>query len=169
MTRISSWPRSVHSLSILWVLGFPGGSEVKASAWNAGDPGLIPGLGRSPGEGNGSPLQYSWKSHGWRSLVGYSPWGGKESDTAEQLHFDFRGNIFWRNDSRVSWWGLFFFKTFANQQTPLIPAISKRKTTFYSATENTRVLETTGEKSKATTVVSKASFVMFPQITLSGS
>ena len=39
-------------------LGFPGGSKVKASAWNAGDPGSIPGLGRSPGEGNGSPLQY---------------------------------------------------------------------------------------------------------------
>ena len=39
--------------------GFPGGSEVKASAWNAGDPGLIPGSGRSPGEGNGNPLQYS--------------------------------------------------------------------------------------------------------------
>ena len=40
-------------------VGFPGGSEVKASASNAGDPGLIPGLGRSPGEGNGNPLQYS--------------------------------------------------------------------------------------------------------------
>ena len=39
--------------------GFPGGSEVKASACNAGDLGLIPGLGRSPGEGNGTPLQYS--------------------------------------------------------------------------------------------------------------
>ena len=38
--------------------GFPGGSEVKASAWNAGDPGLIPGSGRSPGEGNGNPLQW---------------------------------------------------------------------------------------------------------------
>ena len=37
----------------------PGGSEVKAAACNAGDPGLIPGLGRSPGEGNGNPLQYS--------------------------------------------------------------------------------------------------------------
>ena len=35
------------------------GSEVKASACNAGDPGSIPGMGRSPGEGNGSPLQYS--------------------------------------------------------------------------------------------------------------
>ena len=39
--------------------GFPGGSEVKASASNAGDPGSIAGSGRSPGEGNGNPLQYS--------------------------------------------------------------------------------------------------------------
>ena len=41
------------------IWGFPGGSEVKASAWNEGDPGLIPGSERSPGEGNGNPLQYS--------------------------------------------------------------------------------------------------------------
>ena len=40
-------------------IGFPGGSEVKASACNVGDLGSIPGLGRSPGEGNGNPLQYS--------------------------------------------------------------------------------------------------------------
>ena len=39
--------------------GFPAGSEVKASACKAGDPGSIPGSGRSPGEGNGNPLQYS--------------------------------------------------------------------------------------------------------------
>ena len=38
---------------------FPGGSDGKASAYNVGDLGLIPGLGRSPGEGNGNPLQYS--------------------------------------------------------------------------------------------------------------
>ena len=38
---------------------FPGGSDSKASAYNAGDPGLIPGSGRSPGEGNDNPLQYS--------------------------------------------------------------------------------------------------------------
>ena len=38
---------------------FPGGSDSKASAYNAGDPASIPGSGRSPGEGNGSPLQYS--------------------------------------------------------------------------------------------------------------
>ena len=40
-------------------MGFPGGSEVKASASNMGDLGSIPGLGRFPGEGNGNPLQYS--------------------------------------------------------------------------------------------------------------
>ena len=40
-------------------LGFPGGSDGKASACNAGDPGSIPGSGRSPGEGNGNPLQHS--------------------------------------------------------------------------------------------------------------
>ena len=38
---------------------FPGGSDGKGSAYNAGDPGSIPGSGRSPGEGNGNPLQYS--------------------------------------------------------------------------------------------------------------
>ena len=38
---------------------FPGGSDGKMSAYNAGNPGSIPGLGRSPGEGNGNPLQYS--------------------------------------------------------------------------------------------------------------
>ena len=40
-------------------MGLPGGSDGKESACSAGDPGLIPGLGRFPGEGNGSPLQYS--------------------------------------------------------------------------------------------------------------
>ena len=40
-------------------VGFPGGSDSKASACNTRDPGLIPGLGRSPGEGTGNPLQHS--------------------------------------------------------------------------------------------------------------
>ena len=64
-------------------------SDGKVSVYNAGSPGSIPGLGRSPGEGNGNPLQYYCleKSHGQRSLVGYSPWGRKESDTTEPLHF----------------------------------------------------------------------------------
>ena len=53
------------------------GSAVKYLTVNEGDPGLIPGSGRSPRGGNGNPLQYSGKSHGQRSLVGYSPWGLK--------------------------------------------------------------------------------------------
>ena len=47
-------------LKVAW--GFPGSSAGKKSACNAGDPGLIPGSGRSPGEGIGYPLQYSWAS-----------------------------------------------------------------------------------------------------------
>ena len=47
---------SYHSMLIQ---GFPGGSDGKASACSVGDPGSIPGLGRSPGEQNGNPLQYS--------------------------------------------------------------------------------------------------------------
>ena len=43
---------------------FPGDSDGKASAYNAGDPGSIPGLGRSPGGGNGNPLQYSCRLYG---------------------------------------------------------------------------------------------------------
>ena len=43
----------------MWWWDFPGGSNSKTSAYNVGDPGSIPGLGRSPGEGNGNPLEYS--------------------------------------------------------------------------------------------------------------
>ena len=66
---------------------FSGGSAGKESACNVGDLGSIPGLGRSPGGGNGNPLQYSCleSPHGQRSLAGYSPWGLKESDTTEWL------------------------------------------------------------------------------------
>ena len=76
-----------------YLKGFPGGSSGKESAWNAGDLGSIPGLGRSPGKGNGNPLQYSGEFHGQRSLTSYSPWGLKESDMTESQevgHFHFR-------------------------------------------------------------------------------
>ena len=49
----------LHGIGILQHRDFLGGSEGKASACDAEDPGSIPGLGRSPGEGNGNPLQYS--------------------------------------------------------------------------------------------------------------
>ena len=103
------------------VYGFPDSSVGKESTCNAGDPSLIPGWGRSAGEGIGYPLQYSWASlvaqlvknslqcrrPGFDPWVGkipwrrerlptpvfwpgefhglYSPWGGKQSDTTEQL------------------------------------------------------------------------------------
>ena len=67
-------------------MDFPGGLESKASACNRGDLGSIPGLGRSPGEGNGNPpVLLPGKFHGWRSLVGYSPWDCKESDMTERF------------------------------------------------------------------------------------
>ena len=71
------------------ILGFPVGSDGKESACNAGDPGSIPGSGRSPGRSKWQPTTVflPGESHGWRSLVGYSPWGRKESDMTELLHF----------------------------------------------------------------------------------
>ena len=64
---------------------FPGSSNGKESACNSGDLSSIPGSGRSPGEGHGTPVFLPGKFHGQRSLVGYSPKGCKESDTTEVL------------------------------------------------------------------------------------
>ena len=69
--------------------GLPCGSDGKESACDAGHLGSIPGSGRSPGEGNGNSVFLPGKSHGWRSLVGYSPWGCKDSDKTERNHFHF--------------------------------------------------------------------------------
>ena len=69
-------------------MGFPAGSDGKVSACSAGDPGSIPGSGRSPGEGNGNPFQYSFLENpmnggAWQATVhGVT----KESDTTEQLN-----------------------------------------------------------------------------------
>ena len=61
-------PQSKHRIFLIercpwYVQDFPGISASKESTCNAGNPGSIPGSGRSPGEGNGYPLQYSWTSH----------------------------------------------------------------------------------------------------------
>ena len=65
-------------------MGFPGGSVVENPSANAEDLSSTPGPGRSPGEGNGNPLQYSCLENpmdrGARQAT-YSPWGHKESDT----------------------------------------------------------------------------------------
>ena len=65
--------------TLVVIVDFPGGSESKASACNAGDLGWIPGLGRSPEGGHGKLLQYSCleNPHGQKSLEGYSPCGQK--------------------------------------------------------------------------------------------
>ena len=77
-TRLSDWTE---------LICFPCSSVGKESACSAGDLGSIPGLGRSPGEGNGNPLQYLCleKSHGQKSLVGCSLCGRKESGMTERL------------------------------------------------------------------------------------
>ena len=74
------YPTGSQELSEGGSLGLPpSGSHGKNPACNVGDLGSIPGSGRSLREGNGNPLQYSCleKSHGQRSLAGYSPWGRK--------------------------------------------------------------------------------------------
>ena len=70
-----------------YIESFPGGSDSKESACSAGDLGLIPGSGRSSGEGNGlpTPVFLPGESQGQKSLAGHSPWSHKESDTTEQL------------------------------------------------------------------------------------
>ena len=64
-------------------------SDCKVCACNAGDLGSIPGLGISSWrrKWQPTPVLLPGKFHGWRNLVGYSPWGHKESDTTEQLHW----------------------------------------------------------------------------------
>ena len=68
-------------------MGFPGGTMVKNPPANAGDVDLIPGSGRSPGVGNGNPLQYFCLENSMKSSLGeYGPWDHKELDTTERTH-----------------------------------------------------------------------------------
>ena len=75
--------------SSLVVEGSRGGSDGKVSAHNVGDLGSIPVLGRSPGEGNGNPLQHSCLKNSMDWRAGYSPWGHKEPDMTEWRHSPF--------------------------------------------------------------------------------
>ena len=68
-------------------LGFPGGSDGKESTCNAGELGLIPGVRKTlwRKEWQPTPVFLPGEFHGQRSLAGYMPWGGKESDITEPL------------------------------------------------------------------------------------
>ena len=87
----SGWPGSVARGLLLQsrgAAGFPGCSDGKKSICNAGDAALIPGLGRSPGEGDGNPQQYSCLENSMDRQAWWttcSPWGHKESDMTERL------------------------------------------------------------------------------------
>ena len=99
LLRARSKPR-IFWLQSFWsfyytLLGFPGGSEVKASACNSGDLGSIPGLGRSPGEGNGNPLQCSsWRIPWTQKPSGLQSMGSQKSwtwvGTKQQQYFPLR-------------------------------------------------------------------------------
>ena len=82
------WTKQCYLVSCI-KLGFPGGSDSKESAWNAGYLVLIPGLRRSPGGRHDNPLPYFCleNPHGQRILASYSPWGHKELDMTEQLNW----------------------------------------------------------------------------------
>ena len=72
--------RTIFGATLGYYSRFPGSSDGKEIACKAGDPGSIPGSGRSPAEGKWQPTPVSLpgKSHGQRRMLGYSPWGGKE-------------------------------------------------------------------------------------------
>ena len=84
------------------LLCFPDGSADKESACNVGDLGWIPGLGRSPGEWKGYPLQYSGLEN---SMDCNSPWGCKELDTMERLSLPWVSLGIWLCDQHFTWSG----------------------------------------------------------------
>ena len=97
MSEVGLIKFSKQVFGLKWFWDFPGGPVVENSPFNAEDMGLIPDWGTTIPH---APRQLSLRttllspyatgeSHEQRSLVGYSPWGRKESDTTQRLHFDF--------------------------------------------------------------------------------
>ena len=84
-SRTETWDTVQRQAEAYETLGFPGGSDSKKSACNAGDLGSIPGMGKSPRGEHGNALQCSYleNPHGQKSLAGYSPWSRKKLDTTE--------------------------------------------------------------------------------------
>ena len=95
--RFDSWAGKIFCrrdrLPIPGFSGLPGRSDIKESTYNVGDPSLIPGSGRSPGEGNGHPLQYSWLEKPmaigawWASVHGFQTVGHNREVTTFTFTF----------------------------------------------------------------------------------
>ena len=95
MSLLAIWMSSLGKKNLSWssaqffislFVDFSDGSVGKASVYNAEGLGSIPGSGRFPGEGNGNQLQYSCLENPM-DIGPWCPWGRKESDTTERLHF----------------------------------------------------------------------------------
>ena len=96
-----------HWARRLTIQGFPCSSDGKESPANAGDPALIPGSEKSPGEGNGSPFQFlPGKFHEQKSLASYSPWGCKESELCQTLQCNRSRKI--KNQAKILFLGYLF-------------------------------------------------------------
>ena len=91
-----------------WLSDFPAGSDSKVSVYNAGDPGFNPCVGKIPWrrKWQSTPVLLPGKSHGQRSLVGYSPWGCKESDMTEQFHLPLLCVEEGKRRKEKKWWSL---------------------------------------------------------------
>ena len=103
LTRYVLYNCRAHIYDILfvsvWTIVFPGGSDGKESAFNVGDPGLIPGSGRSSGERNGNPLQYSYLENPmdrgvWRATV-HAVAKSQTQLSNEHFHFHMKNNTFY--------------------------------------------------------------------------
>ena len=103
MAKKKKKKKKQNSFPVLHERGFPGDSEIKASACNVGDPGSIPGSGRFPGEGNSNPLQYSCLEIPWREepgglqSTGSSPQDRRVGDnqaTSLSFHFLYMRDFF---------------------------------------------------------------------------
>ena len=94
MGCLDLWGPYYHKSAPPPYTGFPDGSDGKASAYNVGDPGSIPGLGRSPGEGNGNPLQYSCLENSmdreaWQATVHGVTKSREQLSNITSLHYTF--------------------------------------------------------------------------------
>ena len=128
------------------VKDFPVGSDSKASACNAGDPGSIPGSGRSPGEGNGNPLQYSCleKSMDYKgdSLIRCGVWETASANTRESSSVTVQCQSQWLPPAHfVTQSVSFVFNSMVPELTQWVPLALAKITDLWAASWTWRMLE----------------------------